>query len=117
MNNIVEIYRNNKMEALTSKKDADIIAIKCEDATYKTIRELKKGNEKCHDLISLGDYKFSDSIRARVAEVKSAYNKDVKELNAFINEVYDRLSVTANNDDVKSILTSYGIIADNKLVK
>lgn len=115
--NILEIFRNNKLEALTNKKDADIIAIKCEDATYKTIRDLKKGNDKCHDLISLGDYKFSDSINARVAEVKKAYNKDVKELNALVEEVYDRLSLTYNNEDIKTILTSYGIVVDGKIAK
>ena len=81
MDRIISIYYGRKMAELTAKKDEDIIAIKVTDANYKTLRDLKNATDsKCAKLISLKNYVFSDKINAKIAEVRSAFNKNVKAL-------------------------------------
>ena len=113
--NIVNIYMGRKAKELANKKDEDIIAIKVTDKNYKTIRDLKKNNEKCAGLISLANYKFSDKINDKIAEVRAAYDKDVKALKDLCTEVLARLDITSTYDEGMAVLTSYGIIKDNKI--
>lgn len=118
MNNVVEIFRNRKMEELVAKKDADIIDIKCADKAYKTLREIKKGNKAAVNCdISLSAYKFSDKITEKVNVRKDKFKADVKALEDLVDEIYARLELAHDYASKMAIMNEYKVIVDNKIAK
>lgn len=116
VNNVVEIYMDRKADKLVKEKDADIIAIKCEDKKYEIIRNAKKNNPNAIGCdISLASYKFSDKITAKVNARKDKFNADMKALNDLRKDVYAHLELALDFKSKMAVLKDFGIVKDNKI--
>lgn len=122
MLNIIETYYTRKLKALDKAKDEAIIAVKTTDENYKTLRDLKLNNSKCTSLVTLGEFKFSDTIIAQINDIRAQLKKDVRDLEALCaeaNAAVELLAYTSDlNDDVLTskykdlikTLVSFGIL-------
>lgn len=107
---IIRTWADRKVSALTTKKDEDVVAVKVTDSNYATLRTLKKTNDKCENLIRLGEFVFSDSIKERVAEIKKEYRNAVKEVETTSERAIARLELADDYKDTVKILKEFGIL-------
>lgn len=113
MNNIIKTYFDRKLAGLDAAKDEAIIAVKVTDTNYATLRDLKKNNDKCADLIYLGAFKFSDSIKEQINAIRKNYNDSVKELATLVEEADAMFDMADDYADQMKVLKSYGIVKKN----
>ncbi len=113
MNNIIKTYFDRKLAGLETTKDEAIIAVKVTDPNYATLRNLKKTNDKCADLISLGAFKFSDSIKDQINAIRKEYNTSVKELTTLVEEADAMFDMADDYAEQMKVLKAYGIVKKN----
>jgi len=110
MTGVLGLYRANRVKELESKKDKDIIAIKCEDATYKALREAKKALRGDADAtVSLRGYVFSKEINERINAVRETFTSEIAKLDDFLREVSAMLNLADTTEKRDAVLKLYGI--------
>lgn len=110
MNNIIKTYFDRKLAGLETEKDDAIIAVKVTDPNYAVLRNLKKTNDKCENLICLGAFKFSDTIKEQINDIRKEYNKNVKELTSLVEEADAFFDMAETYEDQIAVLKSFSIV-------
>ena len=116
MNNILRNYREKQIKVFESEKDKAIIAIKCEDETYRTMREARKSMSNGKEVISLGGYTFPKEVNEWIAKVRKELNDKIAKLDAFLEEVSAMCALSDNMAQLEDVLKAYGILTtDNRI--
>ena len=110
MLNLVENFMNSKIEDLKKAKDADIVTIKETDKDYKALRSAVYDLRNRREVADLSGYKFSDEIKAKIAERKAKFNADVNAVYSLVDEINAMVNLADKPEEVKSILKTYGIL-------
>lgn len=113
MNNIIRTYFDRKLAGLETAKDEAIIAVKVTDPNYATLRNLKKTNDKCEGLISLGAFVFSDSIKEQINAIRKDHKEKIKELTTLVEEADAMFDMADDYAEQVKVLKSYGILKKN----
>lgn len=114
--NLVNIYFERKEKELNKKFEEELENTKLLDENYKEFRDLQKKIKSIKGVVDSGfytDFKFDDDMNAKLAELETKNQQDLKDLKDTKTEVEAQLEICENYEQKRAILKAYNIIDDN----